>query len=83
MFKFKPKSKDSADVTRFDHFLWDWRTYCNNQPKATGTISRMLEPSVRRQYTDEKFDDPKMLCDRKKSAFQEIIKLDGEYEIQS
>jgi hypothetical protein len=21
MFKFKPKSKDSADVTRFDHFL--------------------------------------------------------------
>ncbi|KAF8241204.1 hypothetical protein K440DRAFT_666543 [Wilcoxina mikolae CBS 423.85] len=80
-FKFKPESKDPAYLTRFDHFLRDWRAYCNNYEKATGTISGMLEPSVRSRYTEEKFDGPKVLWDRIKSDFEEIIKLDGEYEM--
>ncbi|KAF8533639.1 hypothetical protein BDD12DRAFT_898355 [Trichophaea hybrida] len=49
--------------------------------KATGTISRMLQPSLRSRYMDEKFDDPKVLWDRIQSDFDEIIKLDGEYEM--
>jgi hypothetical protein len=60
-FKFKPESKDPAYLTRSDHFLRNWRAYCNNYEKATSTISGMLEPSVRSRYTDEKFDDPKVL----------------------
>ena len=66
---------------RFYHFLRDWRAYCNNYEKATVTISGMLEPSVRSRYSDEKFDDPKVLWDTIKSDFEEIIKLDGEYEM--
>jgi hypothetical protein len=80
-FKFKPESKDSAYLTRFDHFLCDCRAYSNNYEKATGTISGILEPSVRSQYTNERFDDPKVLWDTIKSDFEEIFKLDGEYEM--
>jgi hypothetical protein len=39
----------------------------------------MLEPSTWSRYTDEKFDNPKVLWDTIKSDFEKIIKLDGEY----
>jgi hypothetical protein len=75
-YNFQPQSTDSIYLMRFDNFLQDWRSYRNSYEKANGTICSLLEPSIWSRYTDDKFDDPKVLWDTIKSDFEKVVKLE-------
>jgi hypothetical protein len=68
-------------LTRFDNFLPDWRAYRNNYEKVNGTICALIEPSIRSQYKDDKFDDRKEFWEAIQTDFEMVIKLDGRFEM--
>jgi len=75
------QSTDSSYLTSFHNFLQDWRAYRNNYEKANGTICTLLEPFLRSQYKDDKFNDRKVLWEAIHSDFEKVIKFEGRYEM--
>jgi len=71
-YDIQRQSTDSSYLTRFDNFLRDWRAYRNNYEKANGTICALLEPSIRSQYKDNKFNDPKVLWEAIQADFEKV-----------
>jgi len=80
-YGFHPQSTDSSYLLRLNNFLRDWRAYRNNYKKANGTICALLEPSIRSQYNDDKFNDQKVLWEAIQSDIEKVIKLDGRFEM--